>query len=819
MKTLRQLIPFALAAGHAMATTIVDVDFAHLAPLVGDPDGLDDGDRIQDVSGNGYHGFWGSTNSNVPVVAVGSDTAIDTTGAAVGKVFLRDALGSIPDEWDGPTTTVTPYFTFDGTQSYTFEAVVNWNSTTQALNGLMGQTGGNELWIRESGGFLHYAFVSNGANANLFTNVIDISSAKADGGWHVVSVVYDATAGEIRSYLDGTLKHTNTDSDIGALGTMVNGTSDFSIGAYNASSSNYFDGLQNRYRISTGALDPVDFLTAPVIAGSDAITWTGGTDGSWDATTSGNWKLDADDSPVLFSDTDDVTFDDDGATGSIAIVGTVAPGMITVSSNSVDYTLSGGTLGGSGTLVKSGTSTFTLAGPATRVGAVQIDSGTLVIGDGATSGDAPSGAVAVAEFASLKISRSDTVNYSATSQLKQIGGDGSVTIDGGGTVIVNPGTGTGFDENSSWRDLTGGVTVTGGSELQTLRNGRTAMGSGAVTLGDGSSSGALSQYNGSWTWTNDIVLAGSANAIRNRSSNSFPRQIKLQGVISGSGGLVFEDPNGSMTDNQTGYILTGESTTDGTITIDSGVPVRVGGVPGDTSVVQNGPGAAGSLGTATIIDNGFLTYSRTDAHTVDNTISGAGQLLIGLDSGTETQVVNLTGTVSNTGDTTVRSGTLLINGTHGSQVFETVSQLNVGPAAALGGTGQTTSDVNLEGKLAPGNSIGTLTTTSWLVLMGSSTYTWELGTWSGGVAGTDSDLVAADEIHIDSSAAPGTPVTLAIVPAALSGFTETNQTFVIAQATTGIVDFNTDAFVIDDSAFTSATGANGSWAVQQNGNH
>ncbi|MCP5546474.1 MAG: hypothetical protein H7A50_03770 [Akkermansiaceae bacterium] len=410
------------------------------------------------------------------------------------------------------------------------------------------------------------------------------------------------------------------------------------------------------------------------------------------------------------------------------------------------------------------------------MGAVQIDSGTLVIGDGATSGDAPSGAVAVAEFASLKISRSDTVNYSATSQLKQIGGDGSVTIDGGGTVIVNPGTGTGFDENSSWRDLTGGVTVTGGSELQTLRNGRTAMGSGAVTLGDGSSSGALSQYNGSWTWTNDIVLAGSANAIRNRSSNSFPRQIKLQGVISGSGGLVFEDPNGSMTDNQTGYILTGESTTDGTITIDSGVPVRVGGVPGDTSVVQNGPGAAGSLGTATIIDNGFLTYSRTDAHTVDNTISGAGQLLIGLDSGTETQVVNLTGTVSNTGDTTVRSGTLLINGTHGSQVFETVSQLNVGPAAALGGTGQTTSDVNLEGKLAPGNSIGTLTTTSWLVLMGSSTYTWELGTWSGGVAGTDSDLVAADEIHIDSSAAPGTPVTLAIVPAALSGFTETNQT-------------------------------------------
>jgi hypothetical protein len=48
---------------------LLDIDFEHLSPLIDDPDGLDDGDRIQDLSGNGYHGFWGATGSNMPVIA------------------------------------------------------------------------------------------------------------------------------------------------------------------------------------------------------------------------------------------------------------------------------------------------------------------------------------------------------------------------------------------------------------------------------------------------------------------------------------------------------------------------------------------------------------------------------------------------------------------------------------------------------------------------------------------------------------------------------------------------------------------------------
>jgi hypothetical protein len=140
----------------------------------------------------------------------------------------------------------------------------------------MGQVTGNELWIRESGGFLHYAFVSGAANANLFTNTIDISAAKGDGEWHGIAVVYDATVGQIRSYLDGNLLHTNMDPDIGSLGTMVNGANDFFLGAYNGTSSNYFDGLQDAYRISTGALTPSQFLAVPEPSAALLLTFAAG---------------------------------------------------------------------------------------------------------------------------------------------------------------------------------------------------------------------------------------------------------------------------------------------------------------------------------------------------------------------------------------------------------------------------------------------------------------------------------------------------------------------------------------------------------------
>ena len=250
------------------ASVVVDVDFEFLSDKIGDADGFDDGDRVQDVSGNGYHGFWGQTGSNVPIVSTPGGTGIDNT-SSTGKVFLRDGLTSIPGDWDGGTTTVSPYFTLDGgssgSGSFTLEAVLNWNNTSSNRNGIMGQAStGNQVWIRESGGYLQYAFGDEGVkDANLFSNTIDISDEKSDGLWHHIGVVYDGTVGEIRTYVDYQLVHTNTDSDIGDFGTLLNNTSDFYLGAYNTTTADQFNGIQDRYRISDQVLTTSEFVSIP----------------------------------------------------------------------------------------------------------------------------------------------------------------------------------------------------------------------------------------------------------------------------------------------------------------------------------------------------------------------------------------------------------------------------------------------------------------------------------------------------------------------------------------------------------------------------
>ena len=96
------------------------------------------------------------------------------------------------------------------------------------------------------------------------------------------------------------------------------------------------------------------------------------------------------------------------------------------------------------------------------------------------------------------------------------------------------------------------------SEFQTIRNGRTAMGTALVVLGDATTSGKLSQIEGNWTWTNNIKLVGSANEIINNSSTTnVDRWNKLQGVLSGSGNVTFKDSTGAMNNGNFGFILTG----------------------------------------------------------------------------------------------------------------------------------------------------------------------------------------------------------------------------------------------------------------------
>lgn len=264
----------------SQAGIVLDVDFSHLTPGTT----IQDAKKIEDVSGNGYHGFWGDAEGTYNVVnTFNGGVGVDTTTAPRGVIMHRDGLTNIPDAWDGPTTTVSPYFTLEADKDYTFESVVQFGTTdasTAGMDGLMGQVKNtsagrlSEAFVRVSNGQLQYKFDDGTGNAASEWG-IDITSA-FDGKFHNVAVVLDRTANEIRSYLDGNLVYTDTEASISNLGAMLDGTADFFTGGYNTTDSAHFNGIADQYRISDTALTTGEMLAVPEPATLGMVAVFGG---------------------------------------------------------------------------------------------------------------------------------------------------------------------------------------------------------------------------------------------------------------------------------------------------------------------------------------------------------------------------------------------------------------------------------------------------------------------------------------------------------------------------------------------------------------
>lgn len=510
--------------------------------------------------------------------------------------------------------------------------------------------------------------------------------------------------------------------------------------------------------------------------------WKGSTDGNWNDTVT-NWAMaGTPGTPVAYNQDHPSVFDDSATTFAVVVdAAGVYPTSTTFRNAAKAYVLTGGEIAGTGALVKGGEATTTLALPLAHSGGTTVNLGTLVlsgatntssggtivnggtlsIGDGAATGDIGSGPVVVGAGGTLRFNRDNSavLDYKTTAKMRNVSGAGSILIDGGVTLFNYTGTGIGFAEPGSWAGFSGKLIIRGGSEFQTIRQGATAMGTGEVILGDATTSGNLSQTEGSWTWNTNIAVNGPDNRIINRSNANFPRYLKIQGVLSGGGGLTFADATPSMTNNQTGFILTGANTFSGTMTIPAGVPVRVGGIPGDNAT--EGPDAFGSLGSATVINQGTLTFSRTDAHTVANAISGEGALFVGLSTGTASQVLTYTGNANHTGTTTVRSGSLMVGG--GASMGG--SSVTVEAAGTLGGSGAIAAPLVATGTIAPGMGIGTLP------VAGNTTLS---GTLAIEIDGPGCDrLTVTGDLDLTGS-------TLTVIPAG-AGFTAAS--YVVAECT------------------------------------
>jgi len=261
---------------------------------------------------------------------------------------------------------------------------------------------------------------------------------------------------------------------------------------------------------------------------------------------------------------------------------------------------------------------------------------------------------------------SHTLVGSATISLRNATGSGTATFD------FRPGASasTAFTAQSGFSGFTGNWDIGANTRVMTLRNGINAWGSGTIYLNGGT---VGQQQNFSGAWTNSMVLGASTTSTIDDFNTNGSRYLQLNGVISGSGNLTFQDTNaGVTTSKDITYTLAATNTMSGTVTIASGAFLRVGGIGGNNNSTTGGvplAGTVGTLGTAAVTVTGGLAFTRTDTWTVANVLSGAGVVYVGSAdanlAATSTQVLTLSGGNSYSGGTELLKGALTVNALSG----------------------------------------------------------------------------------------------------------------------------------------------------------
>ena len=249
--------------------------------------------------------------------------------------------------------------------------------------------------------------------------------------------------------------------------------------------------------------------------------------------------------------------------------------------------------------------TLTLSGTNTYTGGTTITAGTLQLGNGTTTGSILGDVV---NNATLAFNRSNAYQFDGV-----ISGSGVVQQNGVGTTTL-----------TAVNSYGGGTTINAGKL------------SIAADANLGASTGALTFNGGTLQFTNSSAL-----------TLSNTRAVTLQ---SGGGGFEVTDGNviinqaiggsGALTKSGSGFLLLA-----GTNTYGGGTTISAG-----TLVIGTG-GTTGSI-TGNVVDNGLLTFNRSNSFSFAGQISGSGGMTkFGA------------GTLTLTADNTYTNGTVIAAGT------------------------------------------------------------------------------------------------------------------------------------------------------------
>lgn len=375
-----------------------------------------------------------------------------------------------------------------------------------------------------------------------------------------------------------------------------------------------------------------------------------------------------------------------GTTGSI-IGNVVNNGFIAF--NRLDNYTFAGNISGTGGMFKSSAGVLTLTGVHTFTGETNVSAGSLQIGDGVTDG---SFAGSIFNIANVTFNTGGSSSY-AGSIYDTSGPAGTLTKTGAGTLTL-----TGANTYRGGTTVSGGTLALGGHgrllgdgavtvvASATFNLGGYAQGVGAlsgagtVQLGTG---GALTVGNAdaSSTFAGDIIGGGSltktgTGTFTLSGANGFTGGTTISGGIlqigdgAGTGSLLGNVVNNAtLAFNRTGSLTfagdisgTGALTKSGAGTlILTGAASHAGGTTISAGALQIGDsGTTGSI-SGNILNNGALSFKRTDDLSYAGIISGSGSLTQA-GSGTLT----LTAANSYSGGTTVTTGGTLRIGNDGT---------------------------------------------------------------------------------------------------------------------------------------------------------
>ena len=420
-----------------------------------------------------------------------------------------------------------------------------------------------------------------------------------------------------------------------------------------------------------GSLSVVNSGTGGSVSLTGANTYTGsttiGSGASLDL--AGNGSI-ANSSGVV----DNGVFNISGTTSGASVKTITGNGSVALGDKTLTLADASGTLGGAIT----GTGGVAIVGGAETLTGSNSYSGSTTIGSGATLDLAGNGSIAgssgVVDNGTLDIS-----GTTAGATLQSLSGNGAVAL-GCQTLTLNNASGTfGGAINGC-----GGVSVASGSETLTGTNGYT----GETNVGAG----------GTLALAGTGSIATSSGVVDNGS-------LDISGTTTGAS-LTSLSGNGAVTLGSKDLTLAGASGTfDGTITGTGGVAViggaetltGINGYTGGTTIGSGGTVAlagGGSVATSSsIIDNGTLDISATNAGASLKTLSGNGSVALGSKDLTFTDASDaFDGTIDGSGGVAVNSGAETLTGTNG---YTGATSITPGATLALAGTGSIAGSSNL----------------------------------------------------------------------------------------------------------------------------